>query len=149
VYWQGLAKEIEDITGICVYVGTWSGAYALEISDYTALLNSVMGLDLTEEALMRIGKRSRNLEKAFNTLHTGLARKDDMPPKRYMKEPIKSGPYKGHLAEKDEWDKMLDEFYELQGWDKQTGLQTRQGLSEIGMEDIANRLAGVGKLIER
>lgn len=148
VYWQGLAKEIEDITGICVYVGTWSGAYALEISDYTALLNSVMGLDLTEEALMRIGKRSRNLEKAFNTLHTDLVRKDDMPPKRYMKEPIKSGPYKGHRAEKEKWDKMLDEFYELHGWDKQTGLQTRKGLLEIGMEDIANRLAGVGKLID-
>jgi len=29
---------------------------------------------------------------------------------------------------------MLDEFYELQGWDKGTGLQTHQGLAEIGME---------------
>ena len=146
VYWQGLAKEIEDVTGICVYVGTWSGAYALEISDYAALLNSVMGLDLTEADLMLLGKRSRNLEKAFNTLHTDLARKDDMPPKRYMEEPIKSGPYKGHRAEKEKWDQMLDAFYELQGWDKQTGLQTRRGLTEIGLEDLANKLAESGKL---
>jgi hypothetical protein len=43
---------------------------------------------------------------------------------------------------------MLDEFYELQGWDKQPGLQTHQGLAEIGMEDISNKVADAHKLIE-
>ena len=43
---------------------------------------------------------------------------------------------------------MLGEFYELQGWDKQTGLLTRQGLAEIGLEDLANKLAEAGKLID-
>jgi hypothetical protein len=43
---------------------------------------------------------------------------------------------------------MLDEFYEPQGWDKETGLQTRQGLAEIGMEDLANKLADSGKIID-
>ena len=51
VVWQSLTKEMEDMLGICVYVGTWSGAYALEPSDYVALTNSVMGTDLTEEDL--------------------------------------------------------------------------------------------------
>jgi aldehyde:ferredoxin oxidoreductase len=148
VYWQGLAKEIEDIIGVCVYVGTWSGAYALEISDYTDLLNAVTDLDLNEEALMHVAKQSRNLEKAFNTLHTDLARKDDMPPKRYMDEPIQSGPYKGHRADREKWDTMLDEYYSIQGWDTASGLQTRQGLNAIGLEDVAEMLAQRGKLIE-
>jgi len=39
---------------------------------------------------------------------------------------------------------MLDEFYALQ---KQTGLQTRQDFAEIGLEDLANKLAEAGKLI--
>jgi len=43
---------------------------------------------------------------------------------------------------------MLGEFYALQGWDKQTGLQTHQDLAEIGLEDLANILADVGKLID-
>lgn len=43
---------------------------------------------------------------------------------------------------------MLDEFYELQDWDKQTGLQTHQGLAETGMEDLANKLAEARKLID-
>jgi aldehyde:ferredoxin oxidoreductase len=147
VYWQGLTKEIEDLTGICVYVGTWSGARALEVSDYAALLNSVMGLNLTEEALMRMARQGRNLEKAFNTLHTNMGRQDDLPPRRYMEEPVKSGPYKGHRCDREKWDEMLDEFYELYGWDKETGLQTRTCLEELDMHDVAERLDKAGRLV--
>ena len=73
---------------------TWSGAYALEVSDYKDLINSVMDLNLSEADLMNIAKQSRNLEKAFNTLNTNLARSDDIPPERYMKETVASGLYK-------------------------------------------------------
>ena len=148
VYWQGLTKEIEDLVGICIYVGTWSGAHALEVSDYTALLNSVLGLNLTEEELMRIGRQSRNLEKAFNTLHTNMGRQDDFPPRRYMEEPVKSGPYKGYRCDRDKWDEMLDEFYEIQGWDRSTSLQTRKTFQDLEMDDIAQKLQKAGKLIE-
>jgi len=148
VYWQGLAKEIEDIAGICVYVGTWSGAHAMEISDYAALTNSVMGLELTEDQLTSLAKQSRNLEKAFNTLHTNFGRQDDLPPMRYIEEAVKSGPFKGYRCEREKWEKMLDEFYEYQGWDKATGLQTRKGLTELGMTDVAEKLQENGRLID-
>jgi aldehyde:ferredoxin oxidoreductase len=72
-----------------------------------------------------------------------------MPPKRYMEEPIPSGPYKGERAEEDKWNQMLDEFYDLHGWDRETSLQTRSGLAALGMADVAEKLAAAGKLIER
>ena len=146
VVWQSLTKEMEDMLGICVYVGTWSGAYALEPSDYVALTNAAMGTNLTEEELFLIARRSYNLEKAFNTLHTDWSRVDDYPPQRFMEEPVKSGPYKGYRCEKENWDKMLDQFYELQGWDKETGLQTRATLVNLGMEDVAQKLEKGGRL---
>jgi aldehyde:ferredoxin oxidoreductase len=148
VCWQGLTKEIEDLTGICVYVGTWSGAHALEVSDYAALIGAALGLDLTEEDLMHVGRQGRNLEKAFNTLHTDMGREDDFPPRRCMEEPVKSGPYAGYRCDKEKWDGMLDEFYALQAWDVKTGLQTRQGLEDLDMQDVAERLAAVGKLVD-
>jgi hypothetical protein len=43
---------------------------------------------------------------------------------------------------------MLDESYGLQGWDKQPGLQTHQGLAEIGLEVLAKKLTETGKLID-
>jgi len=149
VVWQSLTKEMEDMLGLCVYVGTWSGAYALEPSDYVALTNSVLGVDLNEEGLFLIARRSYNLEKAFNTLHTDFDRKDDYPPGRFMKEPVKSGPYKGYRCEKENWDKMLDQFYKLHGWDKETGLQTRTCLRSLGLEEVATRLEKAGRLIEK
>jgi aldehyde:ferredoxin oxidoreductase len=148
VAWQSLTKEMEDMLGICVYVGTWSGAYALEPSDYVALTNGVLGTELTEEKLFLIARKSYNLEKTFNTLHTDFDRKDDYPPRRFMKESVKSGPYKGFRCEKENWDTMLDEFYELHGWDKETGLQTRTGLEALGMQEVAQKLEAAERLIE-
>jgi len=148
VFWEAQAKEIEDMAGICNYLGTFTGAFALEPSDYTELITSAMGIDLTEEELMLMGRRGINLEKAFNTLHADFERKDDYPPRRYMEEPISSGPRMGFKCDRENWDQMLDRFYELHGWDKRTGLQTRQCLMELDMEDVARRLEKVGKLID-
>lgn len=146
VFWQSQTKEIEDLAGFCIFVGTWSGAHALEVSDYTELICSALGIDLTEEGLMRVARRGINLEKAFNTLHAGFDRKDDYPPRRYMDEPVQSGPYAGSKCDKEKWDKMLDKFYELNKWDKKTGWPTRQCLTDLGLENVAERLQRVGRL---
>ncbi|MFC1955241.1 aldehyde ferredoxin oxidoreductase family protein [Chloroflexota bacterium] len=146
VFWQSQTKEIEDLTGICVYIGTWSGTHSLKVSDYVELISSAMGIELNEEELMTIGRRGVNLEKAFNTIHVGFERKDDYPPQRYREEPIKSGPHAGAKYDQEKWDEMLDRFYELNGWDKKTGWQTGEGLKALGMEDVAHKLEEAGKL---
>ena len=140
VFWELRSKEIEDMIGICVYVGTWSGVYALEPSDYVDLTNLALGTNLNEEEFMRLGQKSYNLEKAFNTLHVGFTRKDDLPHRRFFEDPIQSGPHKGNS--------MLDKFYELHGWDKETGWQTRETLENLRLNDIAEKLAQAGRLIE-
>ena len=147
-FWQARTKEIEDMTGICVFVGTWFGVHALEVSDYAELISSAMGIDSTEEDLMLLARQAINLEKAFNTIHTDFDRKDDYPPLRYMEEPVKSGPFAGYKADKEKWDEMLDRYYELHGWDKRTSLQTAKCLTELGMEDIAEKLEKAGKLVK-
>lgn len=43
---------------------------------------------------------------------------------------------------------MLDQFYELQGWDKKTGLQTRETLIKLGMENVVQKLEEAGRLID-
>ncbi len=147
--WQSLTKEMEDMLGLCSLVGTWSGAYALEPSDYVALANSTLGLDLSEEELFLIARRSYNLEKAFNTLHVGLVRRDDYPPPRFFKEPIKAGPYKGCRCREEEWDRMLDDFYDLHGWDRETGWQTKTSLEAMGLYGVAEALSKAGRLIDK
>ena len=66
-----------------------------------------------------------------------------------MEEPVKSGPNAGRKIEKAEFDGLLDQYYELRGWDKATGLQTRPSLNKLGLEDVADRLKQAGKVIDR
>jgi len=149
VFWQARTKEIEDNLGICNYVGTWSGGNYLTPANFKELINGAMGLELEEADVMDwhapIG---RNLEKAFNTLFTGLGRQDDLPPKRFRREPVKSGPNKGAIAQEDQYHRMLTEFYECWGWDSETGLQTRSCLEKLDLGEVADKLAAVGKLVE-
>ena len=141
VVWQAKTKELEDNLGICNYVGTWSGAHYLRPANYAELVRTGMGLSVTEEDLMeRYAAVGRNLEKAFNSLHTDLTREDDLPPQRFRQEEVQSGPYKGFKADEEQYNAMLDEFYDLWGWDKTTGMQTREGLEKIGLKDVADRL---------
>lgn len=141
VVWQGKTKELEDNLGICNYVGTWSGAHFLKPANFAELVRTAMGLPVTEEELMEhYAVIGRNLEKAFNTLHTNLSREDDLPPERFRREAVQKGPYQGAKADVNEFNALLDEFYELWGWDKRTGLQTREGLEKIGLQDVAEKL---------
>ena len=149
VVWQAKTKELEDNLGICNYVGTWSGAHFLTPENYAEFVRTGLGLEVTEKDLMEhYAAVGRNLEKAFNTLHTDLSREDDLPPKRFRQEEIKTGPYKGFKADEEQYNAMLDEFYELWGWDKKSGMQTRESLGKVGLTDVADKLAGKG-LIEK
>jgi aldehyde:ferredoxin oxidoreductase len=97
---------------------------------------------------MLLGQKSYNLEKAFNTIHVGFTRKDDLPHRRFFEDPILSGPHKGETLDLNKYNLMLDKFYELHGWDKETGWQTRENLEKLGLKDVAEKLATAGRLIE-
>ena len=43
-------------------------------------------------------------------------------------------------ADEEKFSAMLDEYYQLWGWDPKTGKQTREGLEKIGLKDLAERL---------
>lgn len=148
VFWQANAKEIEDMTGVCNYMGTWTGAHILDMTDYAELVRTAAGIDIDEHYLMLVGRQGYNLEKAFNTLHAGFTRQDDLPPARYMEEEVKSGKFVGFKCDPEEWVALLDRFYELQGWDKETSWQTRECLAELRLEDVSQKLKKFGKLIE-
>jgi aldehyde:ferredoxin oxidoreductase len=144
VFMQEQFKAILDMAGVCLYNNgllsweTWiEESAARHIAELTS---SLTGMDQPVERLMLIGMQVHNLEKAFNTLHAGFGRRDDYPPKRFWEEQVGSGPYRGQRIDHGDWEGMLDEYYRFHGWDPVTGLQTREGLSSIGLEVVADRL---------
>ena len=70
----------------------------------------------------------------------GPTRKEDLPPPRFRREPVLSGPYRGFTADESEYNRMLDEFYALSGWDLDTGNPSPERLEDMGFPDVAEKL---------
>ena len=96
------------------------------------VLNYVTGWDLGLEDLETIGERVYNLERLVN-VGRGVSRKDDTLPYRVMNEPIPEGPAKGRYCPREALDAMLDEYYQLRGWDAD-GIPTDDKLVELGLK---------------
>jgi aldehyde:ferredoxin oxidoreductase len=56
------------------------------------------------------------------------------------------GSRKGTVIDRDEFEKMKDEFYQWRGWDVATGLPTGKKLGELQLDDIAADLSTRGLL---
>jgi len=46
----------------------------------------------------------------------------------------------------DKYNRMLDEYYDLHGWDRETAYPRRQTLVDLGLESVADDLEKIGKL---
>jgi aldehyde:ferredoxin oxidoreductase len=138
---------ILNALGICMYTGgQWLGSTLASLKDLAELYSAATGWETSEEDFKKSGERMLNVEKAFNTLHAGLSRKDDYPVDRLFREPLVDGPSKGFLLDREKWGRMLDEYYELHDWDKETGLQTRRCLEDLDLDKVADDLEKAGRL---
>jgi aldehyde:ferredoxin oxidoreductase len=107
---------------------------------YHEWLSAATGMEFSYESILTAGCRIINLERALN-IRFGIRRKDDTLPTRFLEEPLPSGPAKGETFPREQLDRMLDEYYDLRGWDKRTGLLRKDFLLDLGMNDIAEDLA--------
>jgi aldehyde:ferredoxin oxidoreductase len=145
VKWSEDFVTIGDLLGLCKFAYYRSATFeylrrkGIEIA--TRLYNSVTGLNISGEDMMRAGERVFNVEKAFNT-REGASRKDDTIPARFFEEPLLGGgPSGGAVVDRDKFQTILDEYYESRGWDVSTGLPRLGRLRELGLEEVAMDLS--------
>ncbi len=131
---------VVDSLVACKFGAVWPPAFYF--ADYAAALTTVTGVHYTERDLRTIGERIFTLERAFD-IREGITAKDDRLPERLIKEPAPEGPPKGHVVELDY---MLRQYYKLRGWNQKTGWVPRSRLRALGLDDVANQLARLGKL---
>jgi len=95
-------------------------------------IDLVTGLGLTREEVVSAGERITNLARVFG-VGAGIKREDDYPAKRMMSESLPEGPSKGQVIEREDYDRMLDRYYRLRGWDS-SGVPTAAKLKELDIE---------------
>jgi len=133
-----------DTLGICKFNTKWTGS-AIGLEEMADLVTVCTGLKMDQEGLFRVAERVNNVERAF-LVREGISRKDDTIHGRAMEEPVPSGPHKGERLDKKKFSKMLDEYYDAVGWDKETGIPTRAKLESLGLTDVADDLEKMGNL---
>jgi aldehyde:ferredoxin oxidoreductase len=99
---------------------------------FQRMLSAATGWDISVEQLEQIGDRIWNLERLFN-VRQGHTRRDDTPPRRLLEEPISTGPARGERLEKDRFAAMLTRYYQLRGWDPESGVPTLEKQAELGL----------------
>ena len=143
---QGPANPIAVSTA----VAETKGLMQLEGPAVTCRFNTRMNGELISEAVAaatgwgftaeegkRVGLRAVNLMRAFN-LRTGLGKEHDHPSARYGSTPV-DGPSAG-ISVLPHWEAMLRNYYELLGWDPETGIPLPSTLESLGIGYVNEEL---------
>ncbi|MDM7999538.1 MAG: aldehyde ferredoxin oxidoreductase N-terminal domain-containing protein [Dehalococcoidia bacterium] len=126
------------------------------------LFSAVTGIETDEVGLYRIGEAVFNQQRAAMIRDGRRGREDDRLPEDWHNEPLKRGVMDpeclvpdregkpvsrvGAVVDRQEFERMKDEYYAIRGWNSLTGLQTRRTLEGLGLKDVADDLEHRGLL---
>ena len=146
VYYMEAVSRMANCMGICLYSTTCLDVNQTDLLQMAALYSAATGWETSVEDLKRAAMKQLSLEKAINLRFTDFDRKDDMPTPRDLKEPIPTGNLAGWQLDEARYNKMLDEYYDLHGWNKQNSFPCRKALEALGLGYVADDLEKIGKL---
>ena len=148
---------------------SWPIIYSPLIPNYVGdpsmgekIFSAVTGIDMDEEKMDRFAQRIFNTQRADQIRDGHRGRQDDVLgefhfttgiKRDFINEncivPGKSGEVlsrKGMTLDREEFEKMKDEYYTLRGWDMKTGLPTRNRLEDLDLKGVADGLEKEGWL---
>ena len=140
VIWQENYKAILDCLGLCSLMSMWMDVNVYQLEDIIEFYYLVTGEEMTVDAFQKIGSKINNLERIFNLLHAGFERKDDLPPRKLSEIPVSRGKYQGERLEINQWNNLLDEYYQLHGWNIKNGIPKRETLVELDLTNMIKTL---------
>jgi aldehyde:ferredoxin oxidoreductase len=138
IYFQHRAL-LCDLFQVCKFLlGLGTGTKDFSYNDLGQLFYRATGVPGDEKEMLTAAERVHNVERAYSC-REGLNRKDDRLVGKWADEPVPNGPYQGEKIDPVSWERMLDEYYDLRGWDR-SGIPTREKLAALGLPDVAKSL---------
>ncbi len=151
--WAIERKELHDMLSFCNWMGPWISSplkednYIGDNSIESKYYRTLTGHNLTCEELDRCAERAFNLHRAYTMrqMKTLEIRKDhDLFPGWIFsdkKDKEKEAFTKGTIRmDRADLEKSLDLFYEVQGWDKDTGAPGADHYRSLGLNDVAETM---------
>lgn len=158
---------VKDCLGLCYAIWpiktSWNTAD--RIGDPTLesqVFSAVTGIEIDEKGLLSYGERIFNLQRAIMLREGIVPGKDDFPAEFNFTDPVDEiflnpdvlvpGPgetvisRKGKILDRNIYSVMQKQFYEIRGWDPESGLQRKVTLDRLELSDIAQELDKLGLL---
>ncbi|MFH1636451.1 MAG: aldehyde ferredoxin oxidoreductase family protein [Chloroflexota bacterium] len=119
-----------DSAGICQFVfgPSWHLYGPDQLVDAVRLIT---GWDVTIDELLQVGERRLNMMRLFNA-KAGFSRVDDKLPKKFF-EALRGGATDGVKLTEEEIETAKDMYYQMSGWDMESGNPTAKKLAELGI----------------
>jgi len=119
-----------------------------DIQHYADYFNTITGWNWTLADLYRVADRIYSLMKLFWLRESpNWDRSMDYPPQVWF-DPANAdteGPIAGQILDRNKFDKLLDSYYEIRGWDKR-GIPTKKTALELGLAKEAAEVEKYAKL---
>jgi aldehyde:ferredoxin oxidoreductase len=128
------AQVMSNCAGVCMFM-------PYRLSHFRQIINSITDWDITDLELLRVGERALALARLYNA-REGLTPADDTHHARFT-EPLMLAGEEGASIPEAKMREAVDLYYELQGWDKETGAPTRAKLLELSLGWAVEVLDGI------
>ena len=117
---EGKAKMVSDLmdeTAVIDSIGICTLVTPVTFTETPEAYQSVLGKDVTEEEMRRIGRGITDLERWLD-IERGHTKAKDTLPVRLMQDGVDVSGKKVHLGEAT-WETLRDEYYAYRGWSRQ------------------------------
>ncbi len=118
-----------NVIGVCIFTAWPLGQFSMD--QLVEYMRAVTGWNTSLYELIKANERSQHLFRIFNC-REGFSKEDDALPDRFF-EPLENGALKGASLSREDFDKTLETYYGMMGWDPETGIPTPAKLHEIGL----------------
>ena len=107
------------------------------------------GMDISEAQFEQMAERVFNMERALQVRNWKRSRQTDEQVIPYFERvetwanPMLDA---SQGLDRQQFARLLDEYYDLRGWERSSGRPTRAKLDQLGLSDVAGQLAAFGLL---
>lgn len=114
IYHQTL-RPLFDMLGVCRLPWIELG---FDENQYAEFYSATTGIETSLNELLQKSMNLYDLTRAIN-MKFGITRKDDYPPERVFTLPMTEGPHAGKILKREDYESILDIYYQKRGWTKE------------------------------
>jgi len=141
---QRIRGGIFESLVVCRFPNTSLG---FELEWYTKYMQAATGREMPVNTLMYVADKTLNLIRAFWIREYGnkWTREMEIPPLKWFKKPLTTGPLKGSMLDLAKFEGMLKKYYARRGWDER-GIPKKSTLQKLSLPKVAKQLENYVKL---